>query len=69
MPTIRETDEFAEWIEGLRDSEARIRILRRPVRLAAGNPGDVKPVGEGVSELRVDHGPATASTLSSAAWF
>ncbi len=57
MPTIRETDEFAEWMEGLRDRQARVRILRRVVRLATGNPGDVKPVGEGVSELRIDHGP------------
>ena len=57
MPTIRETDEFAEWMKGLHDRQARVRILRRVVRLATGNPGDVKPVGEGVSELRIDHGP------------
>jgi putative addiction module killer protein len=41
----------------LRDIKARSRVLVRIERLAAGNPGDVKPVGEGVSELRIDHGP------------
>ena len=42
---------------GLPDIQARARILVRIERLAAGNPGDVKPVGEGVSELRIDFGP------------
>ncbi|MQB34301.1 type II toxin-antitoxin system RelE/ParE family toxin [Rhizobium rhizogenes] len=55
MFTIRETLEFANWI--LRDARARARIVQRIDRLSAGNPGDVKPVGEGVSELRIDHGP------------
>jgi putative addiction module killer protein len=57
MPVIQETSDFAEWLADLRDGQARVRILRRVDRLAAGNPGDVKPVGEGVSELRVDYGP------------
>jgi putative addiction module killer protein len=57
MLTIRETDEFSEWLSSLRDDQAKVRILRRLDRLAAGNPGDVKPVGEGLSELRIDHGP------------
>lgn len=57
MPVIRETGQFSEWISGLRDGQARIRIVRRLDRLAAGNPGDVKPVGEGVSEMRIDYGP------------
>jgi putative addiction module killer protein len=48
---------LARWIEGLREMRARARELARIERLAAGNPGDVKPVGEGVSELRIDHGP------------
>ncbi len=56
MIQIRKTDVFAKWINGLRDIKARARILVRVERLAAGNPGDVKPVGEGVSELRIDHG-------------
>ena len=47
----------AAWIDGLRDLMGRARILARIERLAAGNPGDVKPVGEGVSELRIDCGP------------
>jgi putative addiction module killer protein len=54
---IRKTEIFAKWLDGLRDVRARARILVRIERLAAGNPGDVKPVGEGVSELRIDYGP------------
>ena len=54
---VRKTDFFAKWINGLRDVKARARILVRIERLAAGNPGDVKPVGEGVSELRINIGP------------
>jgi len=54
---IRKTDTYARWLDGLRDIHARARILARVERLAAGNPGDVKPVGEGVSELRIDYGP------------
>jgi len=57
MLEIRKTDVFAKWIDGLQDIRARARILVRIERLAAGNPGDVKPVGEGVSELRIDYGP------------
>ena len=41
----------------MRDVRARARVLVRVERLAAGNPGDVRPVGEGVSELRIDYGP------------
>ena len=54
---IRKTEIFAKWIDGLHDIRARARILVRIERLAEGNPGDVKPVGEGVSELRIDYGP------------
>ena len=57
MIEIRKTDVFARWLDGLRDIQARARILVRLERLASGNPGDVKPVGEGVSELRVNYGP------------
>jgi len=56
MIEIRKTDIFAKWIDGLQDIRARARILRIE-RLAAGNPGDVKPVGEGVSEMQIDYGP------------
>lgn len=48
---------FGQWVDGLKDPTARARVLVRIERLAMGNPGDVKPVGEGVSELRIDHGP------------
>ena len=57
MVEIRTTELFAKWVDGLKDIRARARILVRIERLAAGNPGDVRPVGEGVSELRVDYGP------------
>jgi len=57
MIEIRKTETFAKWLDGLDDIRARARILVRIERLASGNPGDVKPVGEGVSELRIDYGP------------
>ena len=57
MIEIRKTTVFARWMEGLRDLRARARGQVRIERLAAGNAGDVKPVGEGVGELRVDYGP------------
>jgi putative addiction module killer protein len=53
---IRETETFSSWLKALRDDRARARIAARIRRLAFGNPGDVKPVGEGVSELRIHHG-------------
>lgn len=45
------------WLDGLRDIQARARVLVRVERLAEGNPGDVRPVGKGVSELRINYGP------------
>lgn len=54
---LRETDAFTAWMEGLRDSVSAARIAVRIDRLAEGNPGDVRPVGSGVSELRIHHGP------------
>ena len=54
---IRKTEHFAKWIDGLQDIRGRARIQARIERLAMGNPGDVKTVGEGVSEMRIDHGP------------
>ena len=57
MVEIRKTEVFARWIDGLSDLRARVRILARIERLALGNPGDTKPVGEGVSEMRIDYGP------------
>ena len=53
MIEIRQTTDFAEWMAGLRDARGRARIAARIDRLALGNPGDVAPVGEGVSELRI----------------
>lgn len=57
MIEIRKTDVFAQWLDGLRDIQARARVQARIERLAAGNSGDVEPVGEGVSELRINYGP------------
>jgi len=48
---------FDRWLRKLNDRRAAARVLVRIERLAAGNPGDVKPVGHGVSELRIDYGP------------
>ncbi len=53
---IRKTDVFAKWLDGLADVQARARLLVRIDRLAEGNPGDVKPVGGGISEMRVNYG-------------
>lgn len=57
MFEIRKTDTFAKWLDGLHDIHARARVQVRIERLAAGNPGDVKPVKGGVSELKIDYGP------------
>ena len=57
MIEIRKTATFGNWIDGLRDIRARARVLARIERLASGHAGDVKPVGEGVSEMRIDCGP------------
>ena len=57
MFEVRKTEVYAKWLDGLRDVRARARVLVRVERLTAGNPGDVRPVGEGVSELRIDYGP------------
>jgi putative addiction module killer protein len=57
MIEIRKTELFSRWLDDLRDLRARARIQARIERLVAGNPGDVGPVGEGVSEMRIDHGP------------
>lgn len=54
---LRKTDRFARWLDYLRDLQGRARIQARIERLAAGNPGDVGPVGEGVSEPRINYGP------------
>jgi len=57
MIEIRKTDVFAQWLDALHDIQARARVQARIERLAAGNPGDVEPVGEGVCELRINYGP------------
>ena len=54
---IRQTDAYARWFRRLQDRQARVRIDSRIRRLSLGNPGDVRPVGEGISEIRIDYGP------------
>ena len=57
MIELRQTEVFSKWLRGLRDRQARARIQTRLDRLQLGLAGDVKPVGAGVSELRIDYGP------------
>jgi putative addiction module killer protein len=57
MVEIRKTNLFAKWLDDLRDIQAKARVLVRIERLASGNAGDVKPIGEGISEMRIDYGP------------
>jgi putative addiction module killer protein len=57
MIEVRETETFSDWLSDLRDARAKAEVARPIRRLALGNPGDVKPVGEGVSELRIHYGP------------
>jgi putative addiction module killer protein len=57
MIEVRKTETFRAWIDALRDRNAVARIDVRIRRLSLGNPGDVKPVGDGVSEMRLDYGP------------
>ena len=57
MYRIEQTAEFARWLKGVRDEMAQRRIAQRLFRLQGGNRGDWKSVGEGVSEMRIDHGP------------
>lgn len=57
MAEIKKTAEFDKWLDDLRDTRAKAKVLVRIQRLAAGNPGDVAAVGEGISEMRIDYGP------------
>jgi putative addiction module killer protein len=57
MVELRQTRSFTLWLDGLKDKTTRARIAARVQRLAFGNPGDVRPVGAGVSELRIHLGP------------
>ena len=57
MATVKRTAEFDKWLKALRDVRAKAKVLVRIDRLALGNPGDAAPVGQGVSEMRIDFGP------------
>jgi len=57
MYTIQQTDTFARWLSNLRDAQAKVAILRRLTRAHSGLLGDVKSIGDGVSEMRIDVGP------------
>jgi putative addiction module killer protein len=54
---VRQTERFAQWLQDLRDLRVRAKVQVRIERLIGGNPGDVRPVGSGISELRIDYGP------------
>jgi putative addiction module killer protein len=55
---IRETEIFSAWLRALRDATAKAKVAARVRRPAFGNPGDVRPIGGGISELRIQYGPA-----------
>lgn len=57
MLEVIRSETFDRWLRELHDFRARARIEARILRLSRGNPGDVKPVGSGVSEMRIDYGP------------
>jgi len=57
MILLRQTETFSRWLSSLKDRQAQARILSRLDRIAMGNFGDVKSVGEGISEIRIDSGP------------
>lgn len=57
MVEIRQTEAFRSWLSGLKDARAKAKIAARVQRIRFGNPGDVKPVGSGVSEMRIEEGP------------
>ena len=57
MYTVLQSGTFKEWLAGLKDAQARARIIARIRRVELGNLGDTKTVGKGVSEMRVDYGP------------
>jgi len=57
MLEVQKTEEFDEWLSSLADQKAQAKIASRIERLGFGNPGDVRPVGAGISEMRVPYGP------------
>lgn len=57
MNTVNQTSEFAGWLRGLTDKKAQVRIVARINAAACGNFGDAKPIGDGISEMRIDFGP------------
>jgi len=57
MYRVEQTEEFTDWLGGLRDARAQLKIAQRIFRIEGGNLGDWKSLGDGVSELRVDYGP------------
>lgn len=68
MIEVRKTDAFENWLTGLRDQRGKAKILARIDRLALGNPGEVAPVGESVSELRIHFGPGYRVYFDAKRW-
>jgi putative addiction module killer protein len=57
MIEVLKTEEFDDWLSNLKDQRAAAKIVSRVERLGLGNAGEVRPVGEGISEMRIHHGP------------
>lgn len=57
MVDVRQTDEYLKWFDSLKSPQVRAKVMVRIRRLSLGNPGDVGPCGEGVSEMRIHYGP------------
>jgi putative addiction module killer protein len=64
MKRTRESSVYSKWMKNLRDERARYRINARIERLKQGNPGDVEPAGEGISEMKIDYGPGTIGSIT-----
>lgn len=57
MATVNQTDEFKAWLKALKDTQGKAKIISRVDRLKVNHLGDVGPVGDGMSELKIDFGP------------
>ena len=66
MYTVKETPEFQDWLDGIRDLKTRIRLAKQLVKVHSGNLGDVEPVGDGISEMREHFGRRLANVLRQA---
>ena len=68
MIIVERLAQYASWVRSLNNARAKAKISLRVDRLALGNPGDVKPVGDGVSEMRIDYGPGCMGGAAGRGW-